>query len=659
MKPLTLPKVGSAQEAQALLAAIIDSSDDAIISKDLNGTVRSWNRSAERIFGYKAEEIVGKPISVLFPPDRLQEETEILSRLKKGERVDHFETVRMRKDGTAVTVAVTISPIHNSEGRVVGASKVARDITENSELEGRYRAIIASSDDAIVSKDLNGIVQSWNQAAERMFGYTAAEMIGKSITVLFPPDRLDEEPKILEQLRRGQRVDHFETVRTRKDGRQLDVSVTISPVKDPTGRIIGVSKVARDISSIKRVLREREELLKREAAARTEAERVGRMKDEFLATLSHELRTPLSAILGWATLLRSEGGPTPEELEQGIEIIERNARAQAQLIEELLDMSRVMNGKMRLDVQPVDLQTVISDAIASIRPSAEAKGIRLTHVLDPKGGTITGDPNRLQQVLWNLLTNAVKFTPKGGRIQVFLRRVNSHVEISVVDSGQGISSEFLPHLFTRFSQADTSIARRHGGLGLGLALVKSLVELHGGHVKATSQGEGQGSTFVVSLPLTAVHRDDPEPLTPAPATAPSGTSPDLSGFHVLVVDDEADARSLIELLLKKCNATVTTAANAAEGIAAVKQHHPDMVLSDIGMPVEDGYEFLAKLRQLSDAEGGDTPAVALTAFARPEDRRRALMAGFQMHLPKPVEPAELLAVASNLSVASRRAKGRK
>ena len=554
---------------------------------------------------------------------------------------------------------MTISPIHDSEGQVVGASKVARDITQNSELEGRYRAIIASSDDAIVSKDLNGIVQSWNQAAERMFGYTAAEMIGKSITVLFPPDRLDEEPKILEQLRRGQRVDHFETVRTRKDGRQLDVSVTISPVKDPTGRIIGVSKVARDISSIKRVLREREELLKRETAARSEAERVGRMKDEFLATLSHELRTPLSAILGWATLLRSEGGPTPQEFEQGIEIIERNARAQAQLIEELLDMSRVMNGKLRLDVQPVDLQAVISDAIASIRPSADAKGIRLTHVLDPKGGPITGDPNRLQQVLWNLLTNAVKFTPKGGRIQVFLRRVNSHVEISVVDSGQGISSEFLPHLFTRFSQADTSIARKHGGLGLGLALVKSLVELHGGNVKASSEGEGQGSTFVVSLPLTAVYRDDTEPiLTPAPATAASGASPDLSGFHVLVVDDEADARSLIQHILKKCNATVTTAANAAEGIAAVKQHHPDMVLSDIGMPVEDGYEFLAKLRQLSDAEGGDTPAVALTAFARSEDRRRALMAGFQMHLPKPVEAAELLAVASNVCAASRRAKAR-
>jgi PAS domain S-box-containing protein len=518
-------------------------------------------------------------------------------------------------------------------------------------------AIIASSDDAIISKDLNGIVRSWNQSAERMFGYTSAEMVGKSITVLFPPDRLDEEPKILEQLRRGQRVDHFETVRVCKDGRHLDISVTISPVKDSTGRVIGVSKVARDITSIKRVLREREELLEREKAARAEAERIGRMKDEFLSTLSHELRTPLNAILGWANILRSSVAPTPEDLQQGLETIERNARSQAQLIDELLDMSRIINGKLRLDVQPVDLQTVVADAIESVRPAAEAKGIRLTKVLDPRGGPITGDPNRLQQVLWNLLSNAIKFTPRAGRVQVHLQRVNSHVEITVTDSGQGIATDFLPRLFTRFSQAETSEARRHGGLGIGLALVKSLVELHGGTVKASSAGPGQGATFIISLPLTVMHTEQSETvLTPAPSSVGSIPCPDLRGFHVLVVDDESDARILIERMLTRCNAKVTTAASAAEALDAVKQHHPDMVLSDVGMPGEDGYEFLSKLRRLSDAEGGDTPAVALTAFARSEDRRRALMAGFQMHLPKPVEPAELLAVASNIFAARRRTK---
>lgn len=529
------------------------------------------------------------------------------------------------------------------------------NVGSTEEAQALLAAIIASSDDAIISKDLHGIVQSWNESAQRIFGYTAEEMIGRPITVLFPPDRLDEEPKILDQLRRGQRVDHFETVRVAKDGRALDISVTISPIKDPTGRVIGVSKVARDITSIKRIQREREQVLERETIARAEAERLSRMKDEFLATLSHELRTPLNAILGWSNILRLHGS-SPVDLKQGLEVIERNARAQAQLIEELLDMSRIVNGKLRLDVQPVDLQAVVSDAIESVRPAAEAKGIRVTKVLDPRGGPITGDPNRLQQVFWNLLTNAIKFTPRGGRVQVYLKRVNLQVEVSIADTGQGIAADFMPQLFTRFTQAETSTARRHGGLGLGLALVKSLVELHGGTVSASSPGPDQGSTFVVTLPMSVIQGESESILAAVPPTSSPLTLPDLKGFRVLIVDDEPDARALIERILAKCNATVTTAATAAEGVESVKQNHPDMILSDVGMPGEDGYEFLAKLRQLSDEEGGDTPAVALTAFARSEDRRRALMAGFQMHLPKPVEPAELIAVVTNLFAASRRGK---
>ena len=381
------------------------------------------------------------------------------------------------------------------------------------------------------------------------------------------------------------------------------------------------------------------------------------MKDEFLATLSHELRTPLNAVLGWASILRSQATtPVPEELEQGLEIIERNARGTAQLIEELLDMSRVINGKLRLDVQPLDLHAVVSEAVESVLPTANAKSIRLTKVLDPRGGPITGDPNRLQQVLWNLLTNAVKFTPRNGRVQVFLRRVNSHVEITVTDSGEGIAAEFLPHIFTRFSQADTSISRRHGGLGLGLALVKSLVELHGGTVSAASAGLGQGATFLISLPLTVVRSNTAEPpLTPAPSSNdPASTLPDLGGLHVLIVDDEPDARNLIRRILAGCNAAVTTAGSAAEALHAVKKHRPTMILSDIGMPDEDGYDFLNKLRRLPDSEGGNTPAVALTAFARRKTAGAGSMAGFQMHLPKPIEAAELLAVVANIGAASRR-----
>jgi PAS domain S-box-containing protein len=516
-------------------------------------------------------------------------------------------------------------------------------------------AIITSSDDAIISKNLNGVVQSWNESAERMFGYTASEMIGNPITVLFPLDRLDEEPRILEQLRRGQRVDHFETQRVCKDGRVLDVSVTISPVKDEDGKVIGVSKIVRDITSIKRIEREREDLFEREQAARVEAERVSRMKDDFLATLSHELRTPLNAILGWANLLRS-GGPLPhDELDQGLEVIERNARGQAQLIEELLDMSRIINGKLRLNVQKVDLQAIVSEAMDSMTPAASAKGLRLNKVIDSHAGPVTGDPDRLRQVLWNLLSNAIKFTPRGGRVQVILSRINSHIDLTVTDTGMGIPPEFIPHLFTRFSQAETSTSRQFGGLGLGLALVKSLVEMHGGTVKANSDGPNQGATFVVSLPLTAVHQEESgQSLTPAPAAGESLLSPDLSGFHVLVVDDEADARQLVAATLKRCNARVTMAGSSAEGLAAVRQNVPDMIISDIGMPGEDGYLFLAQLRRLTNAEGGDTPAVALTAFARSEDRRRALMAGYQMHLPKPIEQAELLAVVSSLYMSIRR-----
>jgi PAS domain S-box-containing protein len=522
-----------------------------------------------------------------------------------------------------------------------------------------FQAIFSSSDDAIISKDLNGIVRSWNPAATRIFGYTPDEMVGQSITRLFPEDRLDEEPKILEQLRRGQRVDHFETIRRRKDGRLIDVSVTISPVKDAEGNVIGVSKVARDVTSIKRALAEREHVLQREQAARAEAERASRMKDEFLSTLSHELRTPLNAILGWANVLRAAAPvEASEELREGLETIERNARAQAQLIEELLDMSRNVNGKLRLDLRTIELAGVITAAVDSMRPAADAKRIRLTPLIDPKAGPIHADPNRLQQVLWNLLSNAVKFTPAGGRVQVLLQRVNSHLEITVADTGQGIPREFLPRLFDRFSQAETSTTRRHGGLGLGLAIVKSIVEMHGGTITASSPGEGQGATFVIMLPLAIAPSDRADaahPQAEPPTGAVPADLPRMDGYRVLVVDDEPDARSLIERLLRRCGADVTAAADADEGLDLVRRRGFDLILSDIGMPGQDGYQFLQRVRALPRDEGGNTPAVAITAFARSEDRRRALMAGFQMHLPKPVEPAELIAVVASHYNAFRRA----
>jgi len=396
---------------------------------------------------------------------------------------------------------------------------------------------------------------------------------------------------------------------------------------------------------------ERRQLLESERAARSEADRASSMKDDFLATLSHELRTPLSAILGWSQILRART-MSDVELHRGLEVIERNARMQTRLIEDLLDMSRIVSGKMRLDTQPVDPASFIEAAIETVKPAAEAKAIQLTKILDPAAGPITGDPNRLQQVVWNLLTNAIKFTGKNGKVQVLLERVDSHIEITVADTGIGIAPEFLPHVFDRFRQADPSRTRTAAGLGLGLSIVRHLVEQHGGTVHVTSPGESCGATFTVCLPLAVIHGDTEKGgrvhgegmRTSASDFRPSN----LAGIKVLVVDDQADARNLIRRLLEECDAEVLTADAAEEVVRAVERERPDVLVSDIGMPGVDGYELLRRVRALGHAKGGRIPAIALTAFARSEDRTRALCAGFLAHVSKPVEPSELVATVASV-----------
>ena len=391
-----------------------------------------------------------------------------------------------------------------------------------------------------------------------------------------------------------------------------------------------------------------------ERAARGEAERSNRIKDEFLATLSHELRTPLHAILGWSQIIR-RSPELPPKVSEGLSVIERNARAQSQIISDLLDMSSIISGKARLDVQQADLAVILDAAVNTVRPAAEAKELRLQVVLDPLVQPVRGDPSRLQQVFWNLLTNAVKFTPKAGRVTVSLERVNSHVEVNVRDSGEGIDPDFLPFVFDRFRQADSSSDRRHGGLGLGLSIVKQLVELHGGTVGVTSLGKGAGASFRVSLPLMASIGNygsaDAAKFHPKQssmgAVLPEVTKPNLAGYRVLVVDDESDARSLIRRLLEECRATVSTAASADEALARMGEDRPDLLISDIGMPGQDGYALIRRIRSLPDA-GSMTPAIALTAYARLEDRVRAIDAGYQLHLAKPVEAVELLAMVASL-----------
>ena len=704
------------EELRSRLAAVVESSDDAIITKTLEGIITTWNAGAEKIFGYTPQEVIGKPVTILMPPDRVDEEPGILARLRNGQRIDHYETIRMHKDGTRLDISLSVSPIRDSTGRVIGAAKIARDITARKRIEAalseetRILDLLNKTGSVIASKlETQSLVQSVTDAAKELTGaefgaffynvindkgeayllYTlsgapreAFEKFGiprntPVFETTFRGTGILRSDDITKDPRYGTMAPHFGMPKGHLPVRSYLAVPVISRSGDVIGGLFfGHSEVgvfteraerlaagiaaqaavaidnARLFERVKKASEEREALLDAEKAARTEAERASRLKDDFLATLSHELRTPLNAILGWSQILRAKA-VADADLAEGLDVIERNTRVQTQLIEDLLDMSRIVSGKIRLDVQQVDVGDVIKAAVASIRHSADAKDIRLQVVLDPLAGPVRGDPARLQQCFWNLLSNAVKFTPKQGRIQVTLERVNSHLEICVVDNGQGISPDFLPHLFERFRQADASTTRRHGGLGLGLSIVKHLVELHGGMVRAKSAGEGKGATFCIELPLMVVHSRE-QPIARAhPRSAAHADlqmdHPSLKGVTVLAVDDEADARQLIKRVLEDCGARVLVAASSEEALELLEQDRPNMIISDIGMPGEDGYAFIGKVRSLSDKEGGNIPAAALTAFARSEDRTRALRAGFQTHVSKPVEPAELAAVVASLT----------
>jgi PAS domain S-box-containing protein len=495
-------------------------------------------------------------------------------------------------------------------------------------------AIVQSSDDAIISKDLNGIITSWNPAAERMFGYSAAEMIGKPVLAIIPEDRQQEEEYVLANVRAGRTVEHFETVRRRKDGSLIDVSLTVSPVRDSSGSLVGASKIARDITERKRLADAEHAFLVRERMVQAEA---NRMKDEFLATLSHELRTPLNAILGWAGLLLS-GDLDEDQAQLAFRTIDRNARAQVQLVEDLLDVSRIISGKMQLDVTSVDLVEVAKAAMDVMRPAAEAKRIRLTGDWPAAQVHVKGDPDRLQQVAWNLVSNAIKFTPAGGHVRIKVEHDDAeNGRLIVYDRGIGIPPNFLPHVFDRFRQNDQSLTRVHGGLGLGLAIVRHIVELHGGVVAVASSGENHGATFVVTLPSIA------GVLSTTDAHAPAVPKQDrLDGIRVLAIDDQPDERELLNRVLRRHGAEVRTAANVAEALGILQRWRPDVLVSDIAMPDEDGYTLLRKVRALGKGMMGDIPAVAVTAHARAEDRERALAAGFKYYLAKPIERLKLI-----------------
>jgi PAS domain S-box-containing protein len=645
----------------ALLNATLESMADGVMAMDLDGRIVAYNTKFATIWQFPPEllerknrqELVEYEAGLVKNPEAFR----ALSHRHISEPEEESIDIIEMRDGRIFECYVVPQRIN---GRRVGVVISLREVTERRQVEQAlavFAAIVDSSHDAIVSKTLDGIITSWNYGAERLFGYTAEEAIGKPILMLIPPERAEEEPRIIARQKRGEGIDHIETVRLHKSGERIHVSITLSPIKDSHGRIVGISKIARDITQRKQVDFEREQLLAREQRSRHDAETANRVKDEFLATLSHELRTPLTAIIGWTNILQSTE-LDPEENARGLSTIERNARAQAQLVEDILDVSRVITGKMRLDIQSVDLSVIIEEAIDSVMPAARAKNIQLNRIIGDAVNYTSGDPARLRQIVWNLLANAIKFTPRGGRVQVELQHTDSQIAIIISDSGQGITPDVLPYIFDRFRQADSTSTRLHGGLGLGLAIVRHLAELHGGSAEATSEGEGRGAVFTVKLPYLPMAASNSETSTRIleKRSKPSSnlgtgidTLPNLEGLHILVVDDQEDTRQFLSVLLEKCGAHATTVPSAFDGFRLLQELKPDILLSDIGMPDEDGYSFIHRIRTLTPENGGQIPAVALTAFARAEDRVKALRAGFQTHLRKPVDSTELVTVIAKLT----------
>jgi PAS domain S-box-containing protein len=708
------------EHAQAHLAAIVASSEDAIVSKTLEGIVTSWNAAAERLFGYSSAEMVGQSILRIIPAEKHAEEAEILAKIRAGQRIERYETVRVHKSGRRLELSLTISPVKDAAGRVVGAAKIAHDIARRREMEHALKEEAAALEtlnevgQAVASQlDLGRIVQLVTDAATHLTGAAFGAFfynVGKEESYLlhslsgaareafasFPMPRITE---VFGPTFRGEgvvrsadihldtRYGHNSPFAGLPPGHLPVRSYLAVPVALHNGEVIGgllmghpqpgvfserSERLAVGIAAqasiamanarlfeslreqekrLKEIALEREALLQSERSARAEAERLGHLKDEFLATLSHELRTPLNAIHGWTTLLKHKGSNAADR-ERGLETIERNVRAQTRIVNDLLDMSRIISGKVHLEIQPLQLHAIIESAVETLQQAADAKRIRVQRILDSGIGCVRGDPHRLQQVLWNLLTNAIKFTPAGGTVRVRLKRDDSQVQISVEDTGVGIEPEFLPYVFDRFRQADATITRRYGGLGLGLSIVKTLVELHGGSVRVRSAGQNQGSSFVVELPIFDARIDERaqvvEPPTGPGATPVDSELPRLDGIRVLIVDDDDDGRTLLGRILEAQGACATTAASAIEGLDRLRAQPFDILLSDIGMPDVDGYQFLRRVRALDGQRPAPLPAIAITAYARPDDRNRSLLAGYNMHLSKPIEAPELLAGMASL-----------
>jgi signal transduction histidine kinase/CheY-like chemotaxis protein len=652
------------------------------------------------MFGYTADEAIGQSVRLIIPADRQDEEDRVLEQIRSGGRIAHFETVRQRKDGALIPISLSVSPIRDNEGRVVGAAKIARNISERSRLLaiaqeqafiaekiGEVGATIAASlDRSTIVRQVTELATALTRAEFGAFFCNADDPpSGESFTLsALAGPRKEEIKKSVESragavfvpVFQGEGVLRVDDVA--QDSRcglsppfnwMLADNVPVKsclavPVKASSGEILGglflghsrTAAFTHQHEQLATGIATWASLAMQNAHSYVVAREADRLKDEFLAVLSHELRTPLNAILGYARLLRA-GILSGEKADRALDTLERNASSLTEIVEDVLDVSRIVSGKIGLDIQPVEVPLIVHNAVATVQPAADAKNVRVQIAVDSRVGPVAGDPDRLQQVIWNLLSNAVKFTPKDGRVQVCIQSVDSHVEVTVTDTGIGIPATFLPHVFERFRQADAGTTRKKGGLGLGLSIVRHIVEMHGGTVQAFSKGEGRGSTFRVQIPLMLVH---PEGLTEPRPHARAARPARLSGLgsldrvRVLAIDDEADALALLRVVLETAGAQVTTQSSAQAALEEVEALKPDVVVVDLGMPDVDGFEFIARLRSFPNPEVRDIPAAALTAFARSEDRTKALESGFEIHLAKPVDPGELVATVATLVRRSRR-----
>ena len=629
-------------KARAYAESLIKNAPDPVFVSDLQGKILQANDAVSELLGFRKDEVPEQSLSRLVS---LAEAHELMVALR--EVVDRGVTRNVRLNprsasGEVIPTTLNASALRGPQGEVIGVIGILRDMRELDKARAYAESLIKNAPDPVFVSDLQGKILQANDAVYTLLGFRTAEVVEQSLSRFISVDEAREFMAALrEVVARG--VTRNARLNPRSaSGEIIPTTLNASALRDVDGTVIGAIGVLRDMRAYEIVVRDLEE-------SRRKLDEANRAKDEFLATLSHELRTPLNAILGWVGLLRS-GTLDAASASRGPEVIERNSRLLAQLIEDLLDVSRIVTGKLRLEARSVDLVSVIVAAMEAVQTAAEAKGIRLETSLDAALGPISADPNRLQQVVWNLLTNAIKFTATGGRVDIRLERAGSTARITVSDTGQGIRPELLPFVFDRFRQGETSIGRRYGGLGLGLAIVRHIVELHGGVVRAESAGESRGAIFMVDLPVAPTVSGE---VAPVPARHRDDSAADvrpvsLRGVRVLVVDDEADARELMRMILRSSGADVMAAACAEEALEQVEQWHPDILVSDIGLPGDDGYVLIQKLRQRQGDYGRSMPALAVTAYARAEDRTRALSAGFQLHVAKPLEPADFVAAIARL-----------